>query len=89
MRTRTDTIPLDLNRHALNLRAYVDLPPKGESLEAEVNRLMALVASGRVSQTEAAQAVLRIVGRELDLFAESVREALPPGYRMSRPDDRE
>jgi hypothetical protein len=89
MRTKANTIPLTLNDLALNLRAYCELPPRGESLEAEVNRLMALVAAGRVSQTEAAQAVLRIVGRELDLFAEAVRAALPHGYRMPRDDDRE
>ena len=80
MRSRQPSIPLDLNRLSLNLRAYCELPPKGESLEAEVKGLMALVASGRVGQTEGAEAVLRIIGRELDLFAEAVKEALPPGY---------
>ena len=76
------TIPLDLNRLSLNLRAYVDLPPRGESLEVEVKRLVSLVASGRVGQTEGAEAVLRIIGRELDLFAEAVKDALPHGYTV-------
>lgn len=76
------SIPLDLNRLSLNLRAYCDLPPKGESLEVEVKRLMALVACGRVGQTEGTEAVLRIIGRELDLFAEAVKDALPHGYTV-------
>ena len=75
-------IPFDLNRLQLNLRAYCDLPPRGESLEVEVKSLMALVASGRVGQTEGAEAILRIIGRELDLFAEAVKDALPHGYTV-------
>ena len=76
------SIPLDLNRLSLNLRAYVDLPPKGESLEVEVKALMAMVASGRIGQTEGSDAILRIIGRELDLFAEAVKDALPHGYTV-------
>ena len=83
MRSRQPGIPLDLNKLSLNLRAYCDLPPRGESLEVEVKALMACVAAGRVGQTEGAEAVLRIIGRELDLLAEAVRKALPPGYTVS------
>lgn len=63
----------------LNLRAYLDLPPRPASLEDEVLGVIDRARLRLCSREEAARAVLGIIGRETEAFEAAVRRTLGGG----------
>jgi hypothetical protein len=63
-------------KNGLNLRAYLTLPPHDVSIEEEVRGVILAARRRTCSPQEAEQAILRILGRELDALESAVREAL-------------
>lgn len=72
-------IPDNLAEPGLNLRSYLDLPPRGVSLEQEVLGVLDGLRTRLCSREEAAQAILRIIGREAQSLEDAVRRAVSPG----------
>jgi hypothetical protein len=72
-------IPDHFADHNLNLRAFVDLPAKGESLEQEVLGVLDRLRTRTFSREEAKDAILRIIARETETFETAVKRALCPG----------
>jgi hypothetical protein len=74
----TKHIPANFAGDGLNLRAFVDLPPKQVTLEQEVMGVIDKVRTGMCRREEAVQAIVRIIGRETSELEEAVRRALRP-----------
>jgi hypothetical protein len=72
-------LPLNLAESGLNLRAFLELPPRGVSLEDEVKSVINAARTRLTSPEEATQAILRIIGRETGQFEDAVRRALGEG----------
>lgn len=70
-------IPNDLS--GLNLRSYLDFPPRQVTLEEEVLGVLDKLRSRMCSREEACQAVLRIIGRETEALESAVKRAISPG----------
>ncbi|MBX9580508.1 MAG: hypothetical protein K2X87_09385 [Gemmataceae bacterium] len=72
-------LPLKLADRGLNLRAFVDLPPPGASLEQEVAALVHAARVRTMPPEAVTRAIIGIIGRETDRLEDAVRRALSPG----------
>lgn len=72
-------IPENLAELKLNVRAFIDLPPRQVTLEEEVLSVIDKVRTRVSSREEAAQTIIRIIGRETDQVTNAVKKARSAG----------
>lgn len=72
-------IPDKLDELGLNLRSYLDLPPRATSLEDEVKGIISAARTRTISPEEATRQVLRIIGREQEQLESALKRAITPG----------